>query len=1510
MDMRNLLKAGVVAIVAALGVAVAHAAEVTVTDADGSGANSSLGFTTVYSPLFDVSAVINAAVSGANTGQTVNADPGTPTGTTTVTANTIAALATGNSNVTSVDVATLGPLGGPTGDPTTDGIGVLDYSLNSDSTITSSVETSSFIQDLSDLTVGAASNSSNTMTAQTTLNTQTSNVSGQVPLTYTSDTSGVSTVDFGGSPVFDETGSVAVFNGQLNSASGAEAGSEAVLDDNTISQLIENTTAAAEIVTSSPDVSSNTLSALFTGNSADNTISLETGANVVFEGSLALTNGQANFDTSAGAAVVATNTSSRIAGTVTASGAGSETLSGTLTVDNNTISSSAIGNSALTQSGASTSGNTITIADGLDFTGTDAGTTADASTTFGSGTLNAGVAADIALNNVQVNTNDTGGAGAGTTALGAETVSGQITATVDNMDGGGVSLSDNSATATSMGSQAYNAITAGGANTATFSGTVGIGSTQSNDSTVFFSEVSGNLIEAAIAGATGQTIAGSNVTVNGNTVGAYAGAGSVTNVISLSATTLSVGDADAAATLTAEREGGISDDAEGGAVVNNVQSAFSNNGATTSANNEDNVVELLASVDETVDSSDLALNGNTLEAIARSNNGSSSIALDGTTVTGSAGVLTVQTDDAGGTASVLSPVVLLQAPTGDVTLAVSGSMLELSGNLVRALSYGNDGGGSVALDATTFTLNDNGEFASTITVTNGVDAPFDGVAADAPSIVAQLAVLTDQELSGSVSAEANGTTPMALIVGDTEGNVTGSDLSADINAFVAAARGNVSENGITMQTTTTENSGEYEPAAAIGNIQTVEDGVDVTATATTPSSNTLLVSVAGLVDSSSVSADGNLLTAIAGGNYSTNVMDVSGTTLSDPAIGFPLGGALLLPTSATTSLVQADATYSITNAQFGGDGSRVAILDTLQNGEAAILVSIGAFDGDSVINSPVSASGNTLTASAVDNSVASAIGIDAVTFEASAAINNFQVSASDVSASTIGGDGHVGIEIETDGTVSGSTLTIDDTLFDADATANMAINILSAEATTMNDGSNLTGNAATFDSTAGNFATGTFALLNDQFFTDGTVTATALGSIVIDSASANPTITGSGLSASDNAQQAVGLGNTATNSIVLVMTDSGDVPPTASILSFQTNDTGAGAPEVHSTSQFVINTMGQVTDSSVSMDGNSNLALAIINDATNSLDVTAGAVLDSNSGTGGDADVDFVAGTLSATADYAVGNVQAATGEVSATTIGIITNNDSAGTVTTSGSVISLSNNTITADADANRASNTLSLVAGSTLGASGAISNLQSSDADVTSSATGTVAYDSGQAVNGSTVTANGNSTAAIGNGNVASNVLNATAGAGFTGGSTSASASSAGTALNANAQYAVLNEQINLGDVTATNSGGGISVTMGATGGVSGTSSTVSNNAYLAQATGNGVNNSVSMSGLTGGTATAAISSAQTNAGNTITASVSGVNMGITASGVTNVSLSASGNTITATATGNSAVNVITAQ
>src|SRR5262249_4333182 len=150
------------------------------------------------------------------------------------------------------------------------------------------------------------------------------------------------------------------------------------------------------------------------------------------------------------------------------------------------------------------------------------------------------------------------------------------------------------------------------------------------------------------------------------------------------------------------------------------QSAFSNNGAATSANNEDNIVELLASVDQTVDADSLELNGNTLEAIARSNNGNSSISLDGTTVTGSAGVLTAQTDDAGATASVLSPTVLLQAPTGDVTLAVSGgSKLDLSGNVVRALAYGNDGGGSVGLDATTFTVNNNGEFASTVTITDG-----------------------------------------------------------------------------------------------------------------------------------------------------------------------------------------------------------------------------------------------------------------------------------------------------------------------------------------------------------------------------------------------------------------------------------------------------------------------------------------------------------------------------------------------------------------------------------------------------------------------------------------------------------------------------------------------------------------------------------------------------------------------------------------------------------------------
>jgi hypothetical protein len=116
---------------------------------------------------------------------------------------------------------------------------------------------------------------------------------------------------------------------------------------------------------------------------------------------------------------------------------------------------------------------------------------------------------------------------------------------------------------------------------------------------------------------------------------------------------------------------------------------------------------------------------------------------------------------------------------------------------------------------------------------------------------------------------------------------------------------------------------------------------------------------------------------------------------------------------------------------------------------------------------------------------------------------------------------------------------------------------------------------------------------------------------------------------------------------------------------------------------------------------------------------------------------------------------------------------------------------------------------AGSSLGAAAGVTNSQASDTEVTSSATTSaniaVAGDSDEltaALNAGSVTVGGNTTAALARGNAATNALNYAAGANYgtgTGDPANSSLAASDTDFRVNAQAAVLNAQANTGPVSA---------------------------------------------------------------------------------------------------------------
>ncbi|MBS0427179.1 MAG: S-layer family protein [Proteobacteria bacterium] len=506
-------------------------------------------------------------------------------------------------------------------------------------------------------------------------------------------------------------------------------------------------------------------------------------------------------------------------------------------------------------------------------------------------------------------------------------------------------------------------------------------------------------------------------------------------------------------------------------------------------------------------------------------------------------------------------------------------------------------------------------------------------------------------------------------------------------------------------------------------------------------------------------------------------------------------------------------------------------------------------------------------------------------------------------------------------TVRDSRLSVSGNTTAGSVTGNAATNTASASA---NGLSSTSGSDAASASTAGGALTARadLALSNVQAVNTSSLNSAVYGTFAID-ATPGAAVSGSTLTVDGNAQSARSVANTATNTVA---TAANQTAASSALLSVQGS---AGA--VSTSSGLEMFAPAAVSQSTVSLSNNSNVALGVANDATNKVSVAGGASVASLD-EGLASASSSVVGT-SAVADHVLVNQQSSIGTgVSSNATTRIYNNDSvlAGSTGVAGSTLTISGNSTVAEASANRASNTLSIDGPASLGATAALNNVQTNTSAVNASASTDVgiALNGGAglpyyaALNGGTVAVQGNSTAALARGNAATNVLNATPGANYAstwndatvsmtyGGSPASGASSA----SAQAAAVVLNSQTNTAAVTASSTGSsytvalnsGVTPATGVSNGVIG----VSANSVSAQAYGNSATNALTLSGLNTGVASGAIGNSQTNTG-AVTALATANSIGTTVNGGVNAAtLRASGNQVTASAVGNSAVSTIAAK
>lgn len=343
-----------------------------------------------------------------------------------------------------------------------------------------------------------------------------------------------------------------------------------------------------------------------------------------------------------------------------------------------------------------------------------------------------------------------------------------------------------------------------------------------------------------------------------------------------------------------------------------------------------------------------------------------------------------------------------------------------------------------------------------------------------------------------------------------------------------------------------------------------------------------------------------------------------------------------------------------------------------------------------------------------------------------------------------------------------------------------------------------------------------------------------------------------------------------------------------------------------------------MADSTLAITDNRNRAVAVLNDATNRVDLS-GSNLHSAPLAAGNANASVDSDNVAVVANSALNNIQTAGASlVSADSASVLRNFDAlqAATPGIDSSSAILTGNATEANAVANRSGNLLNIDA-SNLSASGGVLNRQESDATVTAAATSTVRFvlnnPAGGVVTDSTVDVSGNTTLATASGNRASTALNGLASAGYAevsaAGATGSINSATGT-FSADATFGALNVQGNNGPITASIAGARAEIGLiGAADAVTGSTLRASGNQMVAEASGNFARTDIAMSVRPTGNGSAALTSMQSNTGN-ISASLTDNRVGISMSGagVTGSTASVSGNRAIARATGNTAVNRIT--
>ncbi|MDH7972506.1 hypothetical protein QH494_09950 [Sphingomonas sp. AR_OL41] len=671
---------------------------------------------------------------------------------------------------------------------------------------------------------------------------------------------------------------------------------------------------------------------------------------------------------------------------------------------------------------------------------------------------------------------------------------------------------------------------------------------------------------------TARTVGASDLSLTGNLLRAIGNGNAVDNALTARAVNIAASGGDVGAATVPTSGSGDPTVTAAYAVLSNQQSDADIKARTGDIDSSPSFDVAVAGA---VDKSSIANDANGAVAASYGNQSANALVLEATSIAS-------DTSDPGTLANVtgvqrigVSPVTAISSGgsrthvLGDVT----ASALSTSRNSIRTQAIGNLASGN-ALTLTATRLDAPGRDVLTDGAAGLAVVSPDGIA----SATAPVSVLNVQDFGHGMVRALQIDSPVQLLA---EGNISNSTVNSDDNIATGTATGNSATNSATLDATS------LRTAANVGSLQ-AGDG-SVTVAMGSPSSRVgALIMPQGLMTDSSLSVSGNTSTGTAIGSTAANSLTVTANDIVNA------GGHDKAKAGSLGAGYGAAADFALANNQKLGEPS-IEGSSTAQIA-AAVYGRFGLADaGATTDHSSLTVDGNTQRANALGNTAVDRLAVSATRIAAGddiaagSALSSSQYGQANVSAVS-------DLDLEMRGNLVASSASLSNNTNQALAAVNDVDNGLTIDAVAIDSatGSDVLAGVGSLGSAR---IVGDHVLASTQFAT-GTATAVARTSLANGASSSG--LDTSSFTIADNVTGADASANRAINAVSVTAGATGNAD--AGLANSQMSDTAVTSTAVTDAAYGVGVSPGYtVRDSSIKIGGNSTSALARGNVADNRL---------------------------------------------------------------------------------------------------------------------------------------------------------------------------------------------------------------------------------------------------------------------------------------------------------------------